>query len=114
MTEARPTSGRARVKSATIVGDGKEQTTIAQCKRQLNATGFGMARNIAQSLLSDPIDTQCSIFGDSLGKSVRRDVNLYRLDTCDALALGFQRLDEAEIVEYRRMQPVRKVVHVLA
>ena len=58
--------------------------------------------------------TKCHLLGQTLRKFVRLDVHVHGLGARDALTFGFQRLDQTEIVEHRRMQSVRKIVHVLA
>jgi hypothetical protein len=66
-----------------------------------------MTTNIAQSLLSDTIHSQCHLVGQTPWQSIRPNVYAERLGTRDTLTLGFQRLGQAEILDYRGMQPVR-------
>ena len=113
MTEAHLRATLPGIETGAVILHGKFQPTVQAPEANLCSACFGVACNVAQSLLRDAKEAQRHVLRQCIGNipGVRLQSN-WKLR--EALALGFQRFDQPEVFEDGGMEAIRKGMHVLA
>src|SRR6185312_8026954 len=97
-----------------VVAYRQRQTAVLEGETYDCDAGLGVTRDISQSLLHNAKDAQSDIAGQSVRELIQLDFDPHGLAPRDMLALCFQSLRQAQIVQNRRMKSIRERVHVFA
>jgi len=97
-----------------VVSHRKQQTAFLECEAHGCNTRPGVTRDVSQRLLRNPKDAQSDIMGQPVGYLLNFHLDLDGLASRNMLAFCFQRFGQAQIVENRRMETIRKSMHIFA
>ena len=102
------------VESDSVVAYRQQQAAILEREVHNRNGGLGVARDISQRLLRHAKEAQSDIVRQPVGYLVQFDIDPHGLASRNMLAFCFQCLCQAQVVQNRRMKPVRESVHIFA
>ena len=102
------------VEADPVVAYRQQQTAVLEGETYDRNAGPGVTRDISQSLLHNAKDAQSDIVRQSVRDLIQLHLDPHGLAPRNMLALCFQSLRQAQVVQNRRMKSIRERVHVFA